>query len=644
MLVVNKYKIYLLLLLTSFIFYGNSVQNEYSIDDIFVLDNPVVKQGIKAIPEIFSTRYYKDNKYDFGYRPIAKASFAVEYSMFGIQTHLSHFINLLLYWLACCLLFRVLIEVMGASNLLFPAMVTLLFLTHPLHTEVVCSLKNRENLLSFIFSMTAMICYAKFAYKNKYHYFFGGSLAIVLGYLSKEDSMVYLFMIPFTMHFFKKADSKQLIKIILGVLLTYLLLLVVAILLYINFEEKRPYAFFENPLYYDHNIIHRISMGFYSLAYYARLLFVPYPLIVYYGYKHISIVEWNDWRVIISALMTILLIAYCLTQYKKRNVIVYGIIFFLAGISMFLNIIFPVTGIIGERYAFNASVGFCIAVTAGLFQLFKLNPLMEMNGLGGFWRNNKWMLLFIVAILTVYFKIIFSRNHEWKDVYSLSKADIVHAPNSVKIHDLLADASLQKYNAPETRKEEKEILLKQAIVNYQESLKIYPKQAEPLNNIGLVFAGVYKNYTEAIAYFGQAIAIDSTLSEAYYNTGVCYYRLMNIGDAEANYKKAIHFNSTHMQAYFDLTDLYIKTDKIDAAIELNKSGIEKGTRNADLYLNLGDIYLIKKDSANAVNFYEQSLAYRPDNKKLCKMLEGYYTGKNNREKADHYRKMAEQSK
>ena len=71
----------------AFILYGNTMRNGYSLDDLYVTyNNPVVKQGIKAIPKIFTSLYININAEEggtmnFGYRPVAKAMFAVEHEL-----------------------------------------------------------------------------------------------------------------------------------------------------------------------------------------------------------------------------------------------------------------------------------------------------------------------------------------------------------------------------------------------------------------------------------------------------------------------------------------------------------------------------------------------------------------------------------
>ena len=126
--------------------YFNSVFNGYNLDDELVAQNHrLTSNGISAIPEIFRSPYYEDKAgYKYEYRPMVLMSFAIEYSLFGDNPHISHLINLLLYALTCLLLFKVLKKLLDGFNPIFPFIITLLLTAHPIHTEVVASIKNRE--------------------------------------------------------------------------------------------------------------------------------------------------------------------------------------------------------------------------------------------------------------------------------------------------------------------------------------------------------------------------------------------------------------------------------------------------------------------------------------------------------------------
>ena len=77
-------RIYLLIIITTFIIYGNGINNEYSLDDNIIVDkyDSIVERGLKAIPRIFKSRYANDKEQSYDYRPITTVSFAVEKQFF----------------------------------------------------------------------------------------------------------------------------------------------------------------------------------------------------------------------------------------------------------------------------------------------------------------------------------------------------------------------------------------------------------------------------------------------------------------------------------------------------------------------------------------------------------------------------------
>jgi hypothetical protein len=82
----GKHNLYLSLIIFVFAFllYGNTIQNNYSIDDTYVTqNNPRVEKGIAGIPEILTSRYVDEEGNSFGYRPVAVITFAIEQNYGG---------------------------------------------------------------------------------------------------------------------------------------------------------------------------------------------------------------------------------------------------------------------------------------------------------------------------------------------------------------------------------------------------------------------------------------------------------------------------------------------------------------------------------------------------------------------------------
>src|SRR5690606_38420015 len=140
---IKRYWIYLMCLITAFLFYGNSLNNGYSMDDELVTtthrqSHANVEKGILGLKSIFLSRYVNDDKLSYAYRPVTTYSFAIEYDLFKNTTNkarVSHAINILLYALSGILLFLFLQTLFKKENEWFSALVVFLFLIHPIHSE-----------------------------------------------------------------------------------------------------------------------------------------------------------------------------------------------------------------------------------------------------------------------------------------------------------------------------------------------------------------------------------------------------------------------------------------------------------------------------------------------------------------------------
>ena len=199
----------LFIVILAFALYGNTIQNGYSIDDDFVTTekNQLVKKGIRGIPEIFATRYSEGQGQTYGYRPVVKISFAIEYELFGLNPHISHLINILLYALTGIFLFLLLKKILKKYNPLLPFIITILFIAHPIHTEVVASLKNRDEILSFLGSIIALYLFIKYTETNKIINITLGVFFYIIALLSKLSTITFLAVIPLTIYYFTNIPS-----------------------------------------------------------------------------------------------------------------------------------------------------------------------------------------------------------------------------------------------------------------------------------------------------------------------------------------------------------------------------------------------------------------------------------------------------
>lgn len=205
----NRIGYSLFLLAFSFVLYGNTIGNEYAIDDPIVTNNEITRQGIGAIPHIFTSRYRVVNDYNYGYRPIAKSTFAIEYELFGENPHISHFINVLIYALIGIFLFFLLAKFLREYHTLFPLIITVLFIAHPIHTEAVASLKNREELLSFLGCIVSLYFLVRYIETRRVYNIMFGLLCYVFAFLSKQNAITFAAVIPLSVYFFANTSFQS---------------------------------------------------------------------------------------------------------------------------------------------------------------------------------------------------------------------------------------------------------------------------------------------------------------------------------------------------------------------------------------------------------------------------------------------------
>ncbi|MFL5762660.1 MAG: tetratricopeptide repeat protein [Bacteroidia bacterium] len=627
-------RIILLLFLGCFLLYGKSIRNEFSMDDEFVIrNNKQVQKGLKAIPDIFRTTYVVDNqKASYEYRPVVKAVFALECQFFGPDPHAGHFFNILLYAFSLILLYFVLLRLLPGYHYILPLLVTLIFMVHPLHSEVVLSLKNRDVILSFMFCLLALRSYLQYADTSKIKYILPGTLFILLALMSKKDSMTYFAVIPFTVWFFKNVPWKKIGIIFLSYLIPILSLK--ALTAPIHQDIVRNFLQWENPLYINSTLVQRIPTGLYDLYFYVAKFIFPYPLISYYGYNQVPIASWS------FPMVWIVLVLLCVTGWyvwkniMQRKLEVYGIMYFLITISMFTNIVMPVVGIVGERFAYIPSLGLSLLAAWVLLKAFKIpfeNKEFNFSGV----RNSFWGVS--GAILLIFSGMCFSRIADWKTTYSLYLADVQHATESAHANSLIAAASIQEIKEhPRMSMEEKRHHVEDAEKYYLESIRIIPDYVSSLNNLGMVYFTYYNEPDKAIPYLKKAIALDTDYVEAYFNLAICEAKKKNYDAAEKYFLKTIEFDKTFAGTYFSLSNVYAEEKKYDEILELNQKAMDQGLKFDILPINIGNVWYMRGDTAKAVYYLEQGIAINPNNKKLNSFLASYYKDKGDLEKANKY--------
>src|SRR5436190_11728100 len=124
--------------------------------------------------------------------------FAIEWQYFPNAPWFPHLMNVLIYCLSAAVLFLFLTKLIRNRGLLLPLLITLLFVAHPLHTEIVASIKSRDELLGFLFSLLCLNSLISYQEKPALMRLLLSLIFLFLALLSKETAITMLAVIPLT--------------------------------------------------------------------------------------------------------------------------------------------------------------------------------------------------------------------------------------------------------------------------------------------------------------------------------------------------------------------------------------------------------------------------------------------------------------
>lgn len=630
------------------ILYLNSVPNHFSMDDELVTNNNKrIEGGIKAIPGIWMTRY-SEGKLKFEYRPVVKTTFALEYEFFKGNPHVSHLINLLLYILTALLLFKILKKMFAGYHPILHFFTVMLFVAHPVHTEVVASLKNRDELLSFLGCLISLYLLLKYADTSKLRYIFLAFLAYLLAYLSKSSAIVFFAILPMALYFYSNIPAKKIILITVLILATAIAARYLP-RVYLP-KPERDVFFFENPLFFVRNLNIVLGTGMISLLFYLKILFIPHPLVFYYGYNTIPVVSlFNPWA-ILSVIIHLSLFIFALYLIRRKHILSFAILYYLFSISLFSNIPAPAMGIVAERYVFAASFGFCIILSYIFMKLMKANPALKMITKKS---SLKLVIVFIILLIPFSVKTI-TRNPNWDTQMTLYRNDIRYLEKSAKANTIIAWQMISDINKSMNqgiRPPNLQAKVDSILYFFNRSVKIFPAYYSSYNNIGLVYftilAGIETdslkrmNYCDtSLTYFKKALDVKPDYSDASYNLAFASEKTGRYADAIKYYRMTIRVKPGNITAMSNMANIYHDNYKnFDSAMILNKL-IMKTDPSSDVpYENIGTYYMMKDDMITAVKYFEIAMDKYPGNYRLASYLESYFINKD-KIKAEKYRLMA----
>lgn len=597
----------------SIILYCNTIPNQYCLDDYcVVVDNTYVHAGLHDIPKIMTTNFFNGlhNFNDGLYRPLPILTYAVEYSIIGLDAHFRHFINMLLYALSGFFIYLLAKRLLPGNPVILPLSVACLFIAHPIHTEVVANIKGRDDLLAFLFSIMASVYILEYFRENKMRFLLYGLMSYMLALLSKESAVMFLFIIPVMIVFFTKYSRTTLVR--LSVVLIIITISWFSWRTHVIHSMTNPvdtgiFSAFNNSVLSANTFFSRLATGFYLQFLYLFKLIFPLPLSHDYSFNQIPAVPVISFKSIISLILILALFFYAIISYKKQRIISFGILFYFLTIATVANIVIYIGATFAERFVFTPSLGFSIVTGFLLYKMVKQEPGDQK--ILSLLKKNKLYTLTLLVILCLYSVRTISRNFDWKNNLTLYSADVERSSNSSRAHYNLG-SELDAYSTIQTSAEKKKEILLHASSELNKALKIYPRYQDALNNLGNVYQNLNR-MDSAIICYRKVIEMDSSYQKAYFNLGIVYYKMQRFNDALPYLSKAYHFHPENESACLLLGDSYGNLGIFDEAINYLGQCVAINPKNLNALVLLGKAYGIRGDYKQSLNIFSQELQIDP---------------------------------
>ncbi len=606
-----------LLGLVAFLLYANTLGHQYALDDASVItDNFVVKKGLAGWPEIFTTHYRFGYWNSTGtlYRPISLAVFALIWQVSPDNPFLFHLVNILFFAATIVVLFKTLRAFWPELHDYIIAAVTFIFLSHPVHVEVVANIKSLDEILSFFFSLLAVRFYLEHLKQQKNNYLVMAVGFYTLALFSKENAITFLAVFPLVGYYYSSDKNRNWIKAN-TVFIVPAAIFLGCRLMVLKTQSLEVVSPLDNLLVATNGAVEWYATTILLIGKYLWTLLIPLELGSDFGYNQIPATGFGNIKVLLSLLSILGLMGVGVWGLVKKNKAAFGIVFFAISFSIYSNLFIKIGSSYGERFLYVGSLGYAIALVMAL-RYFCVKKSAIRSGGSKISENEKfdlkkYMVLFAVTGLLglFYATRTILRNAAWYNSYSLYKTDIRTAPNSAKLNYHLGLEEVKEALKAKVQNQKLQ-LQNNAFTHFRKAIELYPTYGDAYGQLGLAYYR-QKQPEEALKNYQIALKYDPNDAKVYSNMGVIYFEKRDMKKAEEVYTKAVELDPRYIDARRNLGSVYAQTGRFDQAITQFSEGIKYDPNNATLFLYLGYVYRDKGEVNRAKEYLEKAYQLDP---------------------------------
>lgn len=616
-----------ILVLVCILVYHNCLYCGFVFDDISAIKENRDLRPQTPISNIFlndfwGTPIHKEQSHK-SYRPLTVLTFRWNYAIHGLQPAGYHLVNLLLHALVSLLYYRVCAMFLPEFASFVAA---ILFAVHPIHTEAVTGVVGRAEMLSSLFFLAALLCYARAAQRRRctdWRYVVACSTCIGIAMLCKEQGITVTGVcLIYEIFVAQKRRNGQLprwcwpwdlwskgsgwwyatgegVRRFSTVFCASLALLIARV--QVMGAQLPVFTRFDNPAGASPPPAKYLTFA-YLPALNAWLLALPEALCCDWTMGTVALLKsWRDPRNLATLALIICLLVSTIHALRKRSTALsMGLVLLVVPFLPSSNLFFPVGFVVAERVLYIPSMGWCMLVAHGWRLLAK--------------KRAKLAASLLIFLLLAFSAKTYMRNWDWKTEYSIFASGLKVNRNNAKLYNNVGHAL------------EAEGKYAEALEFFNTAVSVQPDDVGAHINVGRTYnhLGRYQEaedaYVRAKSLLPKAKPGESYQARIAPNHLNVFLNLANLisknatrlEEADMLYRQAISMRADYTQAYINRGDILIKLNRTKEAQEVYERALLYDSGNPDIYYNLGVVLLEQGKPSQALAYLDKALELEPE--------------------------------
>jgi len=583
-------------------------------DPAYVTANWHVQHGLNAQ----SVRWAFTTDTASNWHPLTWLSHILDCQLYGLHPAGHHLTSVLLHAANSVLLLLLLHRLTGALGP--SAFVAAMFALHPLRVESVVWISERKDVLSTLFWLLTVGCYACYVEEfkvqgSKFKVFYGLSLLFfALGLMAKPMLVTLPFVLLLLdfwplgrLEFGSRYSWRPIVEKI-----PFLVLAAASSLVTVLVQTRSGAV----------SSLTRFPLGIrlenVPVAYtrYLTKNFWPSDLASYYPY-----VGWTPGEIIGAAALLAGITGLALWRARSAP-------YAAVGWFWFLGVLVPTIGLVqvggqslADRYSYLPCIGLWIMVAWGLQDLASRRPFLRaaMTAAAG-------LAVVLFALLA------WRQTRVYRDSGTLWEATLRSYPNSLMAHNLLSRWFIEKEqweqaleqcgkilairpNDPAAHDNLSRIYLHQGKVDEAIAEGLRSVQAQPRsedNRQSLARAYLAKgDFAAAAASCREAIRIQPSAPEAWCNLGYALLQQGQVAEATSAYQRALELYPEAALPHNDLGNIFLREKRMDEAMDQFQRAVELDPSFAEAHYNLAGILAYRGRLDEAIAHCQKAVAIEP---------------------------------